>query len=73
MAAARDHEQVHPIADIPVGAGSCCADLLQMLDRPGRGIERIRPALVHEQFASAVRERAEIRINSVYERARVGV
>ena len=44
-----------------------------MLNRPGRGIERIRPALIDEQFAATVLERAEVWVDSVDESSDAGI
>ena len=44
-----------------------------MLDGPGRGIERICPSLIDEQFPAAVFERAEVRVCGVDEGADAGV
>jgi len=68
---ARHHEQVQPIAKI---ASWCrCANLLHVLDGPRRSVERIRPSLIHEQFAAAVFERAEIWVDGVDESSDAGV
>ena len=68
---ARHHEKIHPIAEI---TSSCStADLLQVLDGPRRGVERVCPALIHEQFATAVFESAEVRVDSVDESSDAGV
>ena len=71
MSPARHHEQVQPVADI---ASRCrIADLLQVLDGPGRSVERIRPSLIDEQFAAVVIERAEVRVDGVDESSDAGV
>lgn len=71
MSSARHHEQVQPVADI---ASRCrIADLLQVLDGPGRSVERIRPSLIDEQFAAVVIERAEVRVDGVDESSDAGV
>lgn len=44
-----------------------------MLDGPGRGIERVCPSLIDQQFTTAVLERAEIRVNGVDESSDAGV
>ena len=71
MSAARDHEQVNPVADIASWRSG--SDLLQVLDRPGRGVERICPALRDEQFAAVVLERAEVCLDGIDEGAGAGV
>lgn len=38
-----------------------------MFNRPGCGVERIRPALIDEQFSTTVLERAEVWIDGVDE------
>lgn len=70
--ATRDHEQIEPLAHIArlaVFVREDAADPLPVLDGPGRGIEGVGPALVHEQFAIGGFESAEIRVDGVYERA----
>jgi len=71
VASARHHEQVQPVVNIT----SCCrvADLLQVLDGPGRGIERVRPSLIDEQFAAVVFEWAEIGVDGIDESSDAGV
>lgn len=44
-----------------------------MLDGPSRGVERICPSLIHEQFATAVFESAEVGVDSVDESSDAGV
>lgn len=65
MPATRHHEQIQPVADI--FAGSRSADLLQMLNGPGRCVERIGPALGDEHFAAVVLEGAEVWVDGVDE------
>ena len=71
MATARYHEQVQPVANIT----SCCrvADLLQVFDGPRRGIERVCPSLIDEQFSAVVLERAEVGVDGVDESSDAGV
>jgi len=44
-----------------------------VLDGPGRCVERICPALIHEQFDAVVLERAEISVDGVDKGAGTGV
>lgn len=64
MPSARHHEQIQPIAHISAACRRG-ADLLQVFDRPGRGVEGVGPALRHEQFAAGVLERAEVWVDGV--------
>lgn len=71
VASARHHEQVQPVANIT----STCriADLLQVLNGPGRGVERVCPSLIDEQFAAVVLKRAEVGVDGVDESSDTGV
>lgn len=71
VASAGDHEEADPVAEIAGWRSS--ADPLEELDRPGCGVERVGPALIHEKFACVVLESGEVGVYGVDESAGVCV